>query len=572
MKRALLLLAALAIILPTGRAACQEKIYPYRFVYVHGKALENMEQVELIRKLAKTASEHGLNGLILDAMFDRLPLDPPYNIKNLMEIKRICDSYGIELIPTLMGMGYNAPLQTWDKNLIEGLPIRDALFVVKNGLANIVADPPVSIPNGGFEEADGSLPAGWTPTASKGVTVALDKAVFMEGKSSLRVEITDQIVDLSEEFRDFNTIMHREIPVHPYRCYVLTCRVKTEGLERGGDVFPMLVQGPDGRRLQFFMPTVPTTSDGWVQAKIGFNSINYDRVRISVGAPSSKTGKLWIDSYEIAEEGLVNVIRREGTPVTVRSDKTGQLYMEGRDYARIEDPLKTLMFDHEAPPIRIIPGGFIEEGERLRVSFYNNYPIYNGQTPACISEPRTHEIWRKVATMLDGLIQPKKYYLGMDELRLCGSCETCKARGMTPGELAGDCITRQVDIVRSINPEAEILIWSDMFDPNHNAPGDYMKGDYYYHVDGTFEGSWKYLPKDVVVVCWYAERRDKSLAHFSKLGFRTLGSSSGDLDRARGWLKSLDDTPNAMGIMFTTWSENFEILSQFGDLVNRKIK
>ncbi len=572
MKRILVLLLLLCVSLPCSRAAAQEKIYPYRFIYLHGKGLEDMAQVDLVRKLAITGKDHGLNGIILSALLDQLPLEPPYNIKNLYEIKRICDSCNVELIPAVFPMGYNAPTLAWDKNLLEGLPVKDALFVVKGGLANIAPDPAVSIPNGSFEQAEGCLPAGWELMIKKGARISLDSKVFKEGKSSLRVEMTDQIADLSGEFQDWSAFISRQIPVRPGRCYSLTCWVKTEGLADRGDVFPMLVQGPDGRRLQFYIPVIAATTDGWVKAQVGFNSLGFDRVTVSVGCPSGRSGRFWIDQYEIAEEGLINVIRREGAPVVVKSDKTGQVYVEGRDYARIEDPLKTLLFDHPSPPIRIIPGGWIKEGERLRVSFYNNYPIYNGQTPACISEPRYYDICRQVAVLLDGLIKPKKYFLSLDELRMCGSCETCKARGASVAQLAGECVARQRDIIKAINPEAEIFVWSDMFDPHHNAPGSYNKGKYFYHVDGTFEGSWNYLPKDVIPVCWYSEVCDKSLAHFSGQGFRTLGSSSGNLDTARKWLKSLDATPNAMGIMYTTWNENFDILSQFGDLVNRKIK
>ncbi|MCE5269759.1 hypothetical protein LLH00_00565 [bacterium] len=572
MKRffVLALLAFLALGAVNANAQ-QGKIYPYRFIYLHGKALEDMAQVELVRNLARTAKDHGLNGIILSAMLDRLPLEPPYNVKNLYEIKRICDSCDVELIPGVCPMGYNAPTLAWDKNLLEGLPVKDVLFEVKGGLANVVPDPAVSIPNGGFEEAAGTLPAGWEQVVKKGALLSLDSKVCKSGKNSLRVEMTDQIADLSGEFQDWGSLVSRKIPVHPGRCYRLSCWVRTQGLDGRGDVFPMLVQGANGRRLQYYIPVVPATSDGWVLAQVGFNSLENTDVTVSVGCPSGKSGKFWIDDYSIAEEGLINVIRREGAPLVVKSDKSGQVYTEGRDFARVEDPLKTLLFDHPAPAIRIIPGGYIKEGERLRVSFYNNYPIYNGQTPACISEPRYYDICRQVITLLDGIIKPKKYFFGLDELRMCGNCETCKARGLTPGQLAADCITRQRDIVKSINPDAEIFVWTDMFDPNHNA-GNQHGQNYYYHVDGTFEGSWNYLPKDVIMVCWYGEVRDKSLAHFNSLGLRTLGSSSGGLDTARGWLKSLDATSGAVGIMYTTWNENFNALSQFGDLVNRKLK
>ena len=560
MKRSLFLPLLVFALLSTS-ACGQAKEYPYRFVYVHGKPLDNADQVELIGKLAKTASEHGLNGLILDAFFDRLLLDPPYNFKNLKKIKEICDQNNVEFIPAFMGMGYNAPMLANDKNLIEGLPVKEALFVVAKGKAGLVTDPPVEIANSGFEQAEGGKLSNFSMTEEPGAKIYVDSKVFKQGGSSLRVE-------LSKEYEEGSALLSQQVSVHPYRCYTLSCWVKTEGIESSGDVFPMIVQGTDGRRLQYYIPPVPGTSGDWVKAVIGFNSIGYDKVRVSVGAPASKGGTFWIDDYRIEEKGLINVLRREGTPLVVKGEKSGRVYEEGKDYAEVYDPVMTLLFDHEPAPITILPGSAIKEGERLRVSFYNNYPIYQGQTPVCISEPRVYEIWRRVTRMLHEYIHPDKYYLGVDELRICGTCETCKKRGMTVDELLGDCVNKQVQIIREVNPEAEIFIWSDMFDPNHNAPGRYK--DYYYHVDEVFENAWKYIPKDLIIVCWYYDVRDKSLAHFSGNGFRTLGSSSGTLENTRGWLESLDRTPNSAGIMYTTWSDDFKALADFGDLVSRR--
>ena len=115
-----------------------------------------------------------------------------------------------------------------------------------------------------------------------------------------------------------------------------------------------------------------------------------------------------------------------------------------------------------------------------------------------------------------------------------------------------------------MNPEAEIFIWSDMLDTNHNAR------DKYYLVDGDFSGSWKYVPKDLVIVCWYYRKRSESLKFFSSLGFKTLAGAyyDGDsLDNPKGWLKVLGRTPKACGIMYTTWRNKYELLAPFGDLV-----
>ena len=43
---------------------------------------------------------------------------------------------------------------------------------------------------------------------------------------------------------------------------------------------------------------------------------------------------------------------------------------------------------------------------------------------------------------------------------------------------------------------------------------------------------------------------------------------AGDLHNPRDWLKSLDATPGAVGILHTTWLDRYELLGAFGDLVS----
>ena len=127
--------------------------------------------------------------------------------------------------------------------------------------------------------------------------------------------------------------------------------------------------------------------------------------------------------------------------------------------------------------------------------------------------------------------------------------------------------TRQFEIVRGVNSQAEVFVWSDMLDPNHNAHGNY------YLVEGDYAGSWKYVPKDLRIVCWYYQKRNESLKHFSGLGFKTLAGAyyDGDtLENPKGWLEALDRTPGAVGILYTTWQNKYRLLGPFGDLLVRE--
>jgi hypothetical protein len=300
---------------------------------------------------------------------------------------------------------------------------------------------------------------------------------------------------------------------------------------------------------------------------MGFNSLEYDTVRIYLGAWGGKSGRFWVDGLSVEEVGLLNVLRREGTPVTVKNEQSGTVYREGKDFAAISDPRLNFRFDHDSPSMKILPGGRIKDGERLKVSYYHGMGVNRGQVTVCMSEPKVYQIWERQAELIQKYLTPKKWLLSMDEVRAGGGCTACKERGMTIGQILGDCLKRQVRLIRRVNPKAEVLTWSDMLDPNHNAR------DNYYLVDGDFTGSWKHVPKDLVIVCWYYDKRKESLSFFSSLGFKTLAGAyyDGDtLHNPRGWLETLDNTPNAIGIMYTTWQNKYELLGPFGDLVSRR--
>ena len=57
-------------------------------------------------------------------------------------------------------------------------------------------------------------------------------------------------------------------------------------------------------------------------------------------------------------------------------------------------------------------------------------------------------------------------------------------------------------------------------------------------------------------------------------GFKTLAGAYYDGDDLRenveGWLTSLDATPGARGIMYTTWQEKYKLLAAFGALVSKR--
>ena len=538
-------------------SVCQGQEYPYRWVYV-SRSLQRDSDVVDIKNIVKTASESGLNGMVLAAGLDKLDGRDPEYFKRLKQVRQLCKQRNFEIIPIVLSVGYGGSVLAHDKNLAAGLPVKDAMFVVQDNQAHFVPSSLAKIINPGFEQYEGNRLKGYNFHDRPGEVSFIDREFLNSGRASLR-------------FENFGNYEHgharimQEVKVDPQRCYRVSCVVRTESLEPEG-AFRIMVLSPDGRNIAPWDPRVPSTSD-WREVTMGFNSLSYDRIRIYLGAWGGQSGRFWIDELRVEEVGLLNVLRRPGTPVTVQDEQTGLVYKENKDYAPIADPQLNFRFDHEPVVIEIPPGSKIRNGRRLRVSYYHGMAINRGQVTVCMSEPKVYEIWDRQIRLLHEILAPSRYLLSMDEIRAGGACRACKKRDATMAQILGDCITEQVGIICDVNPQAEVLVWSDMLDPSHNAHAGY------YLVDGDFTGSWNYVPEDLVIVCWYYDKRAESLAFFSSLGFRTMAGAyyDGDtLDNPSGWLDVLESTPGASGIMYTTWRNKYDLLAPFGNLVTAR--
>ncbi|KPK42885.1 MAG: hypothetical protein AMJ65_07030, partial [Phycisphaerae bacterium SG8_4] len=359
---------------------CQAKVLPHRWVYV-SRSLNREGDIVDIKGIVKTAAESGLNGMVLSAGLDRLESQSQGYFARLEQVRRICKQNSVEIIPIIFSVGYGGSILAHDKNLAAGMFVRDALYVAENGRANFVPDSPAIIANSGFEKYEGGRLTGYRFHDRPGEVSFMDNKVYRSGRASLRFENFGR-------YEHGHARVMQEVEVQPQRCYRLTCMVRTESLEPEG-CFRVTVLTPDGRSLAPWDPKVPSSAD-WRQVVMGFNSLNYDKVRIYLGAWGGVSGKFWVDDLNIEEVGLLNVLRRPGTPVRVRGEQTGIVYTEDRDFAAIADPKLNFRFDHNSSAIQMLPGGRISSGERLRVSYYHGMAINRVQVSACMSEPELY--------------------------------------------------------------------------------------------------------------------------------------------------------------------------------------
>jgi len=526
--------------------AAEKLELPERWFYLSTNLLVP-ESVETAEKLFERAEKAGYTGvLITDSKFSNFVSEDPGYIANVERVKKAATKHHIEIIPAVFPLGWSNSLLSRDPNLAEGLPVKEALFVVKNGEARIEAEPAVSLKSGDF--ANLKAWGFYDPTVS--YDAAEKAACLVGGTPHARVCQT--------------------VRVSPFREYRISVRVKTRDF-KGDPTIAVLPkdQGKGPESLDYPQWGIPANSD-WKTYTVVFNSLDQTEVTIYFGAWESKGGKAWLADAKIEEVGLLNVLRRAGTPLVVKREG-GDILVEGKDFAEVKDPQMgqvpwpgEYITTHDGPAIKML--GNVADGTRLRVSWYHPMIVYGGSVMLCPSEPKTVQLLQEEAARVHKLFNAKAYFMAHDEIRVMNWCKACQDRKTTPGEMLADNLRMCIKTLKELNPGGKIYVWSDMFDPHHNAR------DRYYLVNGNLAKSWEGLDKDVIIALWNIDTRTESMAFFSKLGNPMLIAGYYDVnpDMMGQWLDAAVKSPGKIvGTMYTTWENKFEDLEAFAKVVER---
>jgi hypothetical protein len=273
-----------------------------------------------------------------------------------------------------------------------------------------------------------------------------------------------------------------------------------------------------------------------------------------------------VDDVRLEEAGLVNLVRRPGCPLTVRTED-GTLLVEGRDFDPVRDPNMGMhpyagSYDvwHPPPPIKTK----LPEGTRLRVSFYHTITIYDGQVCACPSEPETLELLRDQARRMTAAWRPAAFMMSHDEWRVLNWCDACQRRQLDAGAMIAANVRACISLAHEAAPAARLYVWNDMFDPHHNARNNY------YLVRGDLAGAWEGLGQDVVIMNWNLGKLRESLGFFAQRGHAQViaGYYDGKVERLRDHLAAARDIPRVIGVMYTTWKRNYDDLEAFARIAD----
>jgi hypothetical protein len=494
--------------------------------------------------------------VLADYKLSLLDSVPEQYFANARALMKTASSLGMDIYPCVCPMGYSNGLLSHDPNLAEGLPVKDATFVVSGRSADVQSSN--LLPNGGFETAGGDKMDGWTFQDGPGVISFADTSEHHSGARSLRM--TD--IAKGDPQAGHGRIM-RSITVQPFHQYHVSVWVKTRGLEAAGEA-RCIVLTPRGDELTYPKWNISRTQD-WTQYHAVFNSLANTQVNVYFGVWGGGNGSIWWDDARVEEVGFLNVLRREGCPLTVKGED-GKLYEEGRDYEPVIDPrMGTVPWPgeyeiyHTPPVLRLAAASRIKDGQRLNVSFFHALTIYDGQVACCLSDPKVYTLLAGQIKRVNDLFHPRGFFMSHDELRVANWCETCLKRKMTPGELLADNVRRCIGMIRKASPKAEVYVWSDMFDPNHNAV------EKYYLVNGPLTGSWAGLDKAVGYVNWNYDARAENAAWISKRGNSQIlaGYYDGRPETIRTWLHDVQGVKGVNGVMYTTWQDRYDDLEAF---------
>ena len=560
-------LAALAVSAGAGNlppGECRD-----RWVYV-SRDFRTDASLASFSNTVSAAAANGMNGVLLAFDADYCHRFKPDRLARLARAKEIADACGVEIVPLVCNVGYGAP-QYSNVNLLESEEIRDLRYVARKGGARFV-------PEGGNR----LQPDAWKMDLPDKI-VFRDPDVSHSGAASFRFEPKNDPRSGNAAIRNSQArIWQDNLPVSPGKRYRLSAWVKTEGLEN-----------PDGLKLQVYDAggKSPFYADAWTgevysgaradsrwdkaagdmdwrRICLDFTAGATNRITAYIGSWRSKAGRFWVDGAELVEIGHRSVVTNGGCRVTVRNAKTGRVYEEGRDflplglYGKGERAWRILPDEPELP---IPEGSAIEPGDELLVSAYTPVVIDTRQWVSCMSHPGLYEFFREGLTAVRDALHPRKWFLTLDEIRAGGSCGLCKASGKDQAHILGECVTKLRGIVKELCPEAEIYAWHDMFDPKHNAVEDYCQAR------TTYRGSWKFIPKDVIICVWGSARRAGSLKFFAKEGFRTVGACFYDIDRKadlRTWADMCRATDGCRGLVYTSWKDDFSLLPAFNEILS----
>lgn len=516
----------------------------------------------LFRQSVEAAAACGYNAVVLQGLDrDADGKDAAYQ-RYLGQVVELCDRLDVEVIPYVWSCGWRGGL---DANAIEAYSPIEVPFVARDGQATVNPFEAIAFENGGFEELRYSAAQavvgfkGWSLDAF-GKLMSCDTETVHGGTYAVLADLGGQAPVTNSMARTISD----EFRVPGGRLYRADAWFRAEGLAEETEL--QLVVYADGKWTAA-RSWRPRTDGEWEKVSVYFDLKADATVRVYTGTWTGRPqGRFWVDDVKLTNiTHRRGVVRRDGVGFSVRSAATGRVYEEGVDYAPVAGLTgvpQIAQTTDETPELTLtLPeGSAIADGEELVVTYSPPMrgAIFDAETGKesyyayCMSNP---PLWDEVVRSAKGIarrLNPRRWFLNVDEIRCGGTCEQCLARHTDMAHILADFMNHEYRTIRSLTPDAEIWSWSDMLCPHHNAHDDY------YNCLGTYAGVWELIPKDILIMDWYhvPDHFQECEDFFRTNGFRTACGGyydQDDLIETTNLVEIMNTVPGELGFMYCTW-------------------
>lgn len=519
----------------------------WRWIF-YSHSCTTAEQLAKGKEFVDRAARAGMNGMLVGNLDDIWRQGA--GAKNcLRELKAYAEEKGVELVPHCWPIGGYGVLSNVYPGILESTLLKGMPFEAKDDEIVSVMDA-TPIANPALEEYDvaENRVRGWV-TDMPGIASFVDPDGGHDGKPAVRFEPGPD----KEPGR--HSRLMQKIQLKSGRRYRFSGWVRGTGLHMYFHPIKLQVI-PDGAPDASRGLPLAKGDEDWHRLSVEFTTGSSGVVHVYAGSWGATQGKLWLSDFSLEEIGITELSQRKSAPRRLRNAETGVVYREGVDW-RLKDVKRG-----DEVRLERLEGGAIRPGDKLLFDcFVVAHAGAKFQVATCMSDPRLYDGLKLSAAAIQELLRPKVWLLSLDEIMCGGTCELCKVRKTDMAHILGECVTRMHAIIKAEDPDARIFVWSDMFDPNHNAR------DGVGACRGTFEGVVDLIPKDIGLMLWYGEKLDKSVSYFAARGRCFMGSICCDgkncEETVRVWKEKLAPQPGLRGFMYTTWLNDYSKVGVF---------
>jgi len=541
------------------RARAQPELW-----YWHHSYNINSENVNKSRVLIDKAAASGYTGVVFwDSGLNYLGNAswPAKNADFLRAAIEYANRKHLKIIAAPSLYGYSNETLAANPNWAEAQRVIGAQFQVdRAGKRLLFKNSFPGLANSGFESGKRD----WFSTGDAGIGV---NTIAHGGKTS------GVIVDAPGNAR-----FRQKIPLQPWRQYHL--RLFYRASKFHGNAMVSVYDSGNLEKVRFNV-TLQTAGDhDWTQADYTFNSQASTEGYLYFGVWGSSSGILWFDDVTLEETSLVYLVRRPGAPLKIYDPaRPSRVYREGTDVKFIQDGRMVSTNEpftddyHQPSPVSLTEGTQLRPTQMVAIDYYAALPVPGTHgVSMCMTEPAALQWVRQNAGAINRILpRGAGMVLGYDEIRQMNSCATCRVKKFSAGQLLAWSVGETVKSYSSVARGRPLYIWSDMFDPKHNAH------DNYFSVEGDLSGGWTGVPSNVTVLNWNLDQLHQSLLWFSgRLAKQPVTHGqivAGYYDRgdgaaaAREELGAAAGVPGLQGLMYTTWDDDYSQLAPFAQTV-----